>query len=283
MFAPLVDLDPLSEEQFMSDRVKVNIENSVATVMLNRADKHNAVDMAMFEALIEAGDSLKDAKSVRAVVLHGAGENFCAGIDVSVFGGEGIGAVGDKLMVPRERSPANLFQSAAWVWQEVPVPVIAALQGVVFGAGLQIALGADIRYASPDVRMSIMEIKWGLIPDMAISSTARHILAGDKFKELAFTGRILGGSDAKEVGLVTSLTDDPLEAAQSMAREIAGRSPDAIRALKKLINDSWQADAPASLRREAELQLAVMGSANQMEAVASNTEKRAPDFKDPEP
>lgn len=267
----------------MSDRVKVEIENSVATVMLNRADKHNAVDMAMFEALIEAGDSLKDAKSVRAVVLHGAGENFCAGIDVSVFGGGGIGAVGDKLMDPRERSPANLFQSAAWVWQEVPVPVIAALQGVVFGAGLQIALGADIRYASPDVRMSIMEIKWGLIPDMAISSTARHILAGDKFKELAFTGRILGGSDAKEAGLVTSLTDDPLKAAQSMAREIAGRSPDAIRAFKKLVNDSWQADAPASLRREAELQLAVMGSANQMEAVASNMEKRAPDFRDPEP
>lgn len=266
----------------MSDRVRVDIENSVATVMLNRADKHNAVDMAMFEALIEAGDSLKDAPSVRAVVLHGAGENFCAGIDVSVFSGEGIGAVGDKLMVPREPSPANLFQSAAWVWQEVPVPVIAALQGVVFGAGLQIALGADIRYASPDIRMSIMEIKWGLIPDMAISSTARHILAGDKFKELTFTGRIVSGSDAEELGLVTALTDDPLEAAQSLAREIAGRSPDAIRAFKRLVNDSWQADAPASLRREAELQLAVMGGANQKEAVAANMEKRAPDFRDPQ-
>ncbi len=267
----------------MSDRVKVDIENSVATVMLNRADKHNAVDMAMFEALIEAGDSLKDAKSVRAVVLHGSGENFCAGIDVSVFGGEGIGAVGDKLMNPRERSPANLFQSAAWVWQEVPVPVIAALQGVVFGAGLQIALGADIRYASPDVRMSIMEIKWGLIPDMAISSTARHILAGDKFKELAFTGRILSGSDAKEAGFVTSLSDDPLETAQALAREIAGRSPDAIRAFKRLVNDSWQNDAAASMRREAELQLAIMGGANQTEAVAANMQKRAPDFGDPEP
>lgn len=266
----------------MSDRVRVDIENSIATVMLNRADKHNAVDMAMFEALIEAGDSLKDASSVRAVVLRGAGKDFCAGIDVSVFGGAGIGAVGDKLMDPRERSPANLFQSAAWVWQEVPVPVIAALQGVVFGAGLQIALGADIRFAAPDIRMSIMEIKWGLIPDMAISSTARHLLAGDKFKELAFTGRIVDGSDAAQLGLVTALSDDPLEAARAMAREIAGRSPDAIRAVKRLLNDSWQADAPASLRREAELQLAVMAGANQAEAVRANMEKRPPDFADPE-
>ncbi len=267
----------------MSERVSVDIENSVATVMLNRANKQNAIDMAMFEALAEAGDSLKDAPSVRAVVLYGAGENFCAGIDVSVFAGEGIGAVGEQLMEPRERSPANIFQSAAWVWQEVPVPVIAALQGVVFGGGLQIALGADIRYASPDTRLSIMEIKWGIIPDMAISSTARHILPGDKFKELAFTGRIVSGGEAAELGLVTALADDPLAAAQSLAREIAGRSPDAIRAIKKLLNDSWQADAAVFLRREAELQLAVMGGANQLEAVAANIEKRAPEFMDPEP
>jgi enoyl-CoA hydratase/carnithine racemase len=267
----------------MSDRVSVDIDNNVATVMLNRAGKHNAIDMAMFEALVEAGDALKIEPSVRAVVLHGAGKNFCAGIDVSVFAAEGIGAVGARLMEPRERSPANIFQSAAWVWQEVPVPVIAALQGTVFGAGLQVALGADIRYASSDVQMSIMEIKWGLIPDMAISSTARHILPVDKFMELAFTGRIVSGGDAQETGLVTSLTDDPLAAAKSLAREIAGRSPDAIRAIKRLLNDSWNADAPASLRREAELQLAVMGGTNQAEAVAANMEKRAPDFSDPKP
>ena len=265
----------------MSDRVRVDIDNSVATVMLNRPDKHNAVDLAMFEALLEAGDSLREESSVRAVVLHGNGRNFCAGIDVSVFGGEGIGAVGDHLMDPCERSPANLFQSAAWVWQEVPVPVIAALRGVVFGAGLQIALGADIRYASPDIQMSIMEIKWGIIPDMAISSTALHLLPGDKIKELAFTGRIVSGSEAAATGLVTSLTEDPLEAAQSLAREIAGRSPDAIRAIKRLINESWQTATPASLRREAELQLTVMGGANQIEAVAANMEKRAPNFSDP--
>ena len=279
--APLIDLSTYSGGQSMSERVRVDIENSVATVMLNRPDKHNAVDMAMFEALLEAGAALKEEATVRAVVLQGSGRNFCAGIDVSVFGGEGIGAVGDRLMDPGEQTPANLFQSAAWVWQEVPVPVIAALRGVVFGAGLQIALGADIRYASPDVQMSIMEINWGLIPDMAISSTARHLLPGDKFKELAFTGRIVGGSEAAATGLVTSLTEDPLEAAQTLAREIAGRSPDAIRAIKRLINESWQAESAASLRREAELQLAVMGGANQIEAVAANIENRAPKFSDP--
>ena len=128
----------------MTDRVSVNIENSVATVTLNRAAKHNAADMPMFEALIETGDSLRDNASVRAVILHGAGENFCAGIDISVFAGAGIGAVGKGLMDPRSGSPANFFQSAAFVWQEVPVPVIAALRGVVFGASLHVLVAYKV-------------------------------------------------------------------------------------------------------------------------------------------
>ncbi len=267
----------------MGDRVQVEIADGIASVMLNRASKHNALDMAMFEALAETGDSLKDLPSLRAVVLHGAGENFCAGIDVSVFGGEGMTSVGGKLMDPRDGSAANIFQSAAWVWQEVPVPVIAALHGVVFGAGLQVALGADIRYAAPGVRLSIMEIKWGLIPDMALSNTARRLLPPDKLKELAFTGRIVAGDEAREIGLVTALSDDPLATATALARNIAARSPDAIRAIKKLLADAWQPDATASLRREAELQLGVMGGANQAEAVSANLQKRKPDFCDPEP
>jgi len=265
----------------MSERVRVDVENSVASVMLNRPDKHNAVDMAMFEALAEAGDFLRDDAAVRAIVLHGNGKNFCAGIDVSVFAGEGIGSLGESLMETGENTPANVFQRAAWVWQEVPVPVIAALQGVVFGAGLQIAMGADIRYAAPDAQLSIMETKWGIIPDMAISSTALHQLPSDRIKELAFTGRILNGSEAATAGLVTDLSADPLESARSLAREIAGRSPDAIRAIKRLINESWQADTQASLRREAEFQLALIGGKNQLEAVAANMQKRAPDFSDP--
>ena len=267
----------------MSERVLTDIEDGVATVTLNRAAKHNALDMGMFDALAETGDSLKNMPSLRAVVLHGAGENFCAGIDVSVFSGGGIAAAGGHLMEPRDGSVANIFQSAAWVWQEVPVPVIAALRGVAFGAGLQLALGADIRYAAPDVQLSIMEIKWGLIPDMAISGTARRLVPPDRLKELAFTGRIVTAGEAREAGLVTAVTDEPLAAATALARDIAGRSPDAVRAIKKLFADAWQADVPASLRREAESQLAIMRGANQAEAVRANIEKRKPGFSDPEP
>ena len=266
----------------MNDRVKLDIDGGIATVTLNRPEKRNAVDLAMFEDLVATGDALRDMRALRAVVLCGAGKHFCAGIDVSVFGGDGIGAVAAGMMEPRNGSPANAFQAAAWVWQEIPVPVVAALQGVVFGAGLQIALGADIRYATHDVQMSIMEIKWGLIPDMAISCTARRLLPPDRLKELAFTGRVLGGDEALQAGLVTSVMEKPLEAATMLAREIAGRSPDAIRAMKRLLGDCWQTDVPASLRREADLQRAVMSGANQAEAVRANVEKRAADFHDPE-
>lgn len=266
----------------MNERVRVDIENNVASVMLNRPDKHNAIDLPMFEALAEAGNALRDDASVRAVVLHGTGKNFCAGIDTSVFAGAGISTVPEKLMNCGERTPANLFQSAAWVWQEVPVPVIAALQGVVFGAGLQIALGADIRYATPDAKFSIMEVKWGIIPDMAISCTARHLLPVDKLKELAFTGRTIRGSEAAAAGLVTGLSENPLDAAQSLAHEIAAHSPDAIRAIKRLVNESWQADTQASFKLEAELQSAVMAGSNQREAVAARLQDRIAKFGDPE-
>lgn len=264
----------------MNDRVRVDIENSVATVMLNRPDKHNAVDLAMFEALAEAGNTLKHDNSVRAVVLHGNGANFCAGIDVSVFAGEGIGAVGDHLMDPGKQTPANLFQSVAWVWQEVPVPVIAALQGVVFGAGLQIALGADIRYAAPDARFSIMEAKWGLIPDMAISVTARAVVPLDRLKELAYTARTVAAAAALDLGLITAVHDDPLAAARKTAHEIASRSPSAVRSMKQLFGAGWLATDAELLALEARLQAALLGSEHQRESVLANIEKRAPIFGD---
>ena len=164
----------------MSDRVTIAIENHIAEVTLNRPKKHNAVDLAMFEALIEAGEALANESSVRAVVLSGAGENFCAGIDLSVFEGGGIDGLGKSAFDPRGDSSANFFQSAAYVWRELPVPVIAAIQGVAFGAGLQISLGADIRYASRTARLSIMEINWGIIPDMAITATLRDVMPADQ-------------------------------------------------------------------------------------------------------
>ena len=266
----------------MKNRVQVEIVDHVAAVALNRPDKRNAVDLEMFRELIEAAQSLRSNRSVRAVVLYGEGASFCAGIDISVFQGEGIAAVGGDLMQARENSPANFFQSAAYAWHELEVPVIAALHGTVFGAGLQIALGADIRYAAADVKMSIMEIKWGLIPDMGISTLLRNIIPTDKARELAYTGRIVGAEEASDLGLVTSICDDPVAKARSVAAEIAARSPDAIRAIKQLINESWQKDHAGALRHEALLQGQLMGSANQSEAVRANMENRPPVFADPD-
>jgi enoyl-CoA hydratase/carnithine racemase len=266
----------------LSDRVKTEISNHIATVTLNRADKRNAVDQEMFEGLLDAGDSLKKNHSVRAVILCADGDHFCAGIDISVFQGTGIGVAGRDRMDARDNSAANFFQSAAYVWREVPVPVIAALQGSVFGAGLQIAMGADIRYATPDVQMSIMEIKWGLIPDMAISTTLRHVVPTDRLRELVYTGRIVDGHEAATLGLVTAVRDDPLRAARSIAATIAGRSPDAIRAGKKLLNEAWELTPAEALRQEAELQITVMAGRNQKEAVLANMENRVPRFADPE-
>ncbi len=265
----------------LSNKVTIEISDHVATVMLNRGEKRNAIDMAMFEELSQLGDSLKGDTNVRAVVLTGSGKHFCAGIDLSVFQGPGIDTAGRGKMNAYNDSPANFFQSAAYVWRELPVPVIAALSGSVFGAGLQIAMGADIRFASPDVRMSIMEVKWGLIPDMALSTTLRHVVPTDKIRELAYTGRVIDGTEAAAIGLVTAIKEDPLNVAQTAAAEIAGKSPDVIRALKRLINEAWEVDHASALRQEAELQIAIMAGDNQKEAVLANMEKREPDFSDP--
>ena len=262
----------------MSDPLTISIDDHVATVTLNRPDKANAVNLAMFDALAEAGRQLAADRSVRAVVLCGAGDNFCAGIDVSLFqGGLEFDA---SAMAPVGDSPANRFQLAAYVWRELPVPVICAIHGVAFGAGLQIALGADLRYARPDASLSIMEIKWGLIPDMAITTTLRDILPADKVKELAWSGRAVGAEEALAMGLVTALHDDPLAAALEAAAAIRVKSPDAIRAMKQLFNRSWRLADVEALALEAELQLGVMGKKNQLEAVMANMQKRAPEFDD---
>lgn len=265
----------------MKARLLVEIDGNIAIVRLNRPDKNNAIDLEMFEAFIETGGQLAVNKTLRAVVLTGAGEHFCAGIDLSVFQGAGIDAVSGGLMEPGKTSPANFFQSAAYVWREIPVPVIAAMRGVVYGGGLQIALGADIRYATADARLSVMEVKWGIIPDMAITSTAQHVIPLDRLKELAYTGRVISGVEALEQGLITAIKDNPLEAATDLAREIALRSPEAIRAIKKLFDESWHTGTKESLQFEAKLQKSVMGTPNQIEAVTANLQKRKPQFKDP--
>jgi len=263
----------------MSERVQIEIDGHVADVTLNRADKLNALDLKMFAALAEAADSIASDKSIRAVVLHGAGGNFCAGIDLSILR-EGDFDFAKTLDTPVDPSPANLFQRAAYAWRELPIPVICALEGVVFGGGLQVALGADIRYASPDARFSIMESKWGLIPDMAISITLRGLVAPDHIKELAWTARVFDSKEARSLGLVTAVLDDPLELSRKLAAECATRSPDSIRGIKTLVNEAWQVSDADSLVMEARLQKGIIGRENQLEAVSANLNKRKPDFKD---
>jgi len=263
----------------VNKRLEISIENHVAEVMLNRPEKLNALDLETFDALDAAARSLEGDKSVRAVVLHGAGENFCAGIDLSVLQG-GIDDLGEALLAPVEGSPANRFQRAAYAWRELPVPVICALQGVTLGGGFQIAMGADLRYAAPDTQLSIMESKWGLIPDMAISTTLRHIVPPDRVKELAWTARVFGAEEGLELGVLTSIEEEPLAVARRVAKVCAERSPDAIRGIKCLVNEAWSRSEKDSLALEAQLQLRLLGSGNQAEAVRANLEKRKPDFAD---
>lgn len=263
----------------MSDLLEIVIDSHVADVALNRPEKHNALSLALFEALAGLGKKLSADKSIRAVVLHGNGENFCAGIDTSIFNPNSPHKFVDS-MKPQPGSPANLFQRAAYVWREIPVPVICAITGVAFGGGFQIAMGADMRYATPDAKFSVMEVKWGLVPDMGISTTARHIIAPDRLKELAFSGRVFNGDEALAMGVVTGVYPDPYAAAMLTASEIAGRSPDAIRGIKQLINAGFDVDEKSALALEARIQTGLMGRRNQLEAVNANLEKRPPEFDD---
>jgi len=264
----------------MSERAQVTIDNAVATVRLSRPDKLNALDAAMFEGMIRAGEQIMADKSVRAVVLHGEGRAFSAGLDFASFMGNPD--LMQKLLARDEKSLANVAQRIAWIWQEVQVPVIAAVHGVAFGGGLQIALGADLRYVTPDAQLSVLEIKWGLIPDMSITQTLTRLVPLDVAKELTFTGRIISGAEAVELGLATKVTNDPLADALETAKLIATKSPHAIRAGKTLLNEAPTMSRADALKLETALQVGLLGSPNQMEAVQANMMKRDPDFKDPE-
>jgi enoyl-CoA hydratase/carnithine racemase len=259
--------------------VTIDAECHIADVVLNRADKMNAVDLAMFEALGEAADSIAADKSVRAVVLHGAGGNFCAGIDLSVLANSSMD-FDLALKTPVAPSAANIFQRAAYAWRELPIPVICAIEGVAYGAGMQIALGADIRFAAPDATFSIMESKWGIIPDMGITTTLRHLVTPDRVKELSWSARVLSSLEAESLGLITAVAEDPLGRAREFAEGCASKSPDAIRGIKALVNEAWQLTEGEALAMEARLQSGIIGAENQMEAVAANLGKRKPEFRD---
>ena len=266
----------------MNDRVVIQLDSEgVADVRLNRADKMNAIDSAMIEGILAAQDQLRAEPRLRAVVLHGDGRAFCAGLDITRFSSMGSEESGRRsTLAGRTHGIANAPQQTAWGWRDLAVPVIAAVHGVAFGGGLQIALGADIRYVTPDVKLSVMEIKWGLVPDMAGIALLRELMRGDIARELTYSGRIIDGNEAVRLGLATWVGSDPLAHARDLARNIARRNPDAIRGAKRLLNQSTDADAAAILASESREQDRVMGSPNQLEAVRAGMEQRPPAFGD---
>ncbi len=272
-----------------SDRVIVTLDDGVADVRLNRPDKMNALDPAMFDALIATGERLAQDASVRAVVLSGEGRAFCAGLDMESMAalGEQEGGAGQLSgqasgrLAARTHGIANRPQQACMVWRALPVPVLAAVHGVAFGGGLQVALGADVRYVTADTRLSVMEIKWGLVPDMAGMVLMRGLVRPDLLRELIYTGRIVTGEAACALGLATRVVDDPRAAALEAAREIAQKSPDAIRAAKRLAQLAQDGDAATILLAESAEQDRLIGSPNQREAVLANLQKRAPRFDPP--
>lgn len=267
----------------MSERVRIDVTDHVATVTLDRPDKHNALDGAMFEGIVGAAAEVAATPGVRVVVLHGAGKSFCSGLDIGALASPDSSVSMQDLLDRPAGQRGNLAQRVATDWIDLPVPVIAAVHGNCFGGGLQLALGADIRIAAPDARLSIMESKWGLVPDMGITATLPRLLSIDVAKELTYTARIVSGAQAAELGLVTRTADDPLAAAHQLAREIAGRSPDSMRAIKALYDGFWQGPVDAGLVRETELQVGLMGSPNQMAAVTAGLTGQPGAFTDPEP
>ena len=269
----------MSETKTFDNRVSVTQgDNGVAEVRLSRPDKMNALDPAMFEAIIAAGQHLCTAPGVRAVVLSGEGKAFCAGIDITTFGDAGKN--GGQPITARTHGNTNIFQEVAFVWRRVPAPVIAAIHGVCFGGGMQIASGADIRIVHPQARMAIMEMKWGLVPDMAGYPLWRGLVRDDILRELVYTNREFSGAEAQGLGLATYIDEDPLARALAMANEIADRNPQAIRAAKRLSNAMHDEDTDALLMAESEEQGAIIRQPNQVEAVMAGMQKRKAVFKD---
>jgi enoyl-CoA hydratase/carnithine racemase len=259
-----------------NDRVTIAVADAIADVTLNRPDKLNALDGEMFTALSEASAALAKRDDVRVVVLSGSGRGFCAGIDLASLGGDpSFGALHD-----RSHGIANVFQNAAWGWRSLPVPVIAAIHGIAFGGGLQIALGADIRIVAPDAKLAVMEARWGLVPDMAGIALLRGLVRDDVARELTYTARQVSGAEAVQLGLATRVADDPHGAAMALAAQIAARSPRAVASAKRLFGLSRDADADVLLLAESREQERLLTGPDLPETIAAQAEKRAPRFAD---
>jgi enoyl-CoA hydratase/carnithine racemase len=256
-----------------SERVSIQVADGIADVRLNRPDKLNALDLAMFTALSEAPAAIAARDDVRAVVLSGNGRAFCAGIDLAALGGQPL----DDIQA-RTHGVANLFQSAAWGWRELAVPVIAAIHGFAFGGGLQIALGADIRVVTPDARLAVMEARWGLVPDMGGIALLRGLVRDDVARDLTYTARQVSGTEALALGLATRVADDARGAATELAAQIAANSPRSVRSAKRLFGFAQDAGAAEILLAESREQEKLLAGPDVAEILAAHADKRAPRF-----
>jgi enoyl-CoA hydratase/carnithine racemase len=258
-----------------TDRVLLDVRDSVACVTLNRADKYNGLDLPMLRALVDVAGRIAADRDVRAVILAGNGPAFCAGLDFASVGKDPRGFALAGFKVPGR---LNLFQRACWAWRELPVPVIAVLHGHCFGGGMQLALAADFRFATPDCELSIMEGKWGLIPDMTGSVTLRELVPMDVAKRLTMTAEVFDGRRALDYGLVTGIADEPLKEAEALVDQLLTRSPDAIALTKRLFHRTWTQRSARAFWTETALQFRLLRSANHRIARTANLAKEAPDY-----
>lgn len=264
----------------MEERVKIEIQDHIAIVSLNRPDKLNALDDQMFHAIIASAKELEENASIRVVILKGEGRAFCAGIDLSTFSFEGANDIDSNAIISRTHGVANKWQKVAWAWRELSVPVIAAVHGVCFGGGLQIMLGTDIKFVHPETKLSIMEMKWGIIPDMAGTQLMRHNIREDVIKELTYTHRVFFGEEAVKHGFASHVSENPFEDAMKLAKEIASKSPSAVVRAKKLINKAPYLQEAEGLQMESDEQDLLLKQHNQVEALFSQMQKREANFKD---
>lgn len=267
----------------MNDRISITmLEDGIADVRMTRVEKMNALDATQWTALVEAVETLKAMDGLRVVVLSGEGRAFCAGLDLASMQSDrtpGASSAGGSL-AERTHGIANNAQYAAWGWRELPVPVIAAVHGVAFGAGSQIMAAADIRIVHPATRIAIMEMKWGLVPDVAGMPLWRTQVKDDVLREMIYTNREFTGVEAKDMGFATHVSDDPHAKAMELARVIANKNPHAIRGAKRLCNMMAAATDAELLQAESDEQIKVIRKPNQMEAVMAEMEKRKPKFAD---
>lgn len=239
----------------------------------------NSLDLKMFQAIAQEATDLKSNAKVRAVILSGQGRAFCTGLDVKSMASASPLATIETLLHRPNGKISNLAQDVGYLWRDLPVPVIAVLHGMCFGGGLQIALGADFRFCSPDCKLSIMESKWGLIPDMSASITLRELVRSDVAKELTMTGRIVEGHEAASLGLVTRCCEDPMAEAERLVAEILAKSPDSIAKSKQLFQNTWVAPEEYCLKVETDLQRQLLVSWNQLAASGRNFGVKLPYFK----